>query len=313
MFARTSSVNLLRRYTTSGKSVDAVKATGSIGGLARTSQLPHIDNPDLPNRDISPQHKLQKPAYEKEGYQVPQWKRTFGETFVSLFRIDMDNVRAGTIGGSKYYYVCKDQALQYKDEELSESASFWYETLMMPRTFAAWFQVTTLHVWLLFARMRAMPHDIGRNYQQKLTDALFKDIELRLSEEMNVMSGQIRDTYMKDFHSQMMGMVFSLDEALARKSDDVMAAALWRNIFNGDKNVDLVKLEALVRYVRMQLYVLDSIPDRAFAFGDFEFMSPNETVVLLNAEDRAALTKMVKEKYQAMILPSQRSKLSLDE
>lgn len=314
MFAKNSAASILRRYSTAGKPVEtSSKVIGSIGGLARTSQLPHIDNPDLPNRDISPKHKLQKPAYEKEGYQVPQWKRTFGETFISLFRIDMDNVRAGTIGGSKYYYICKDQALQYKEEELSESAVFWYESLMMPRTFAAWFQVTTLHVWLLFARMRAMPHEIGRNYQQKLTDALFKDIEMRLSEEMNVMSGQIRDSYMKDFHSQMMGMIFSLDEALARQNDDVMAAALWRNIFNGDKNVDLVKLEALVRYVRMQLYVLDSIPDRAFAFGDFEFLSPNETVELLNAEDRAAMEKMVKEKYDAMILPSQKSKLSLEE
>lgn len=310
---RTAVLNVLRKYSVPGKNVAESLKAQSIGGLANSSQLPHIENSDLPNRDISPKHKLTKPAYEKEGFQVPQWKRTVGETFISLFRIDMDNVRAGTIGGSHYFWLCKEQALQYTGEELSESAAFWYDTLMMPRTFAAWFQVTTLHVWLLFTRMRAMPADIGDKYKQKLTDALFKDIELRLSEEMNVMSGQIRDNYMKDFHSQMMGMVFSLDEALARNSDDVLAGALWRNIFNGDKNIDMVKLEAVVRYVRMQLYVLDSIPDRPFGFGDFKFMSPNESVELLSAEDKSKVLEQLKEKYSQLILPSQKSVLSIDE
>lgn len=293
-----------------------VTATPSPEDLAKGSHLPHIENSEMPNKDISPKNKLEKPDYEKEGYQVPHWKKAFGETFVSLFHIDMDNIRAGTIGGSKYYYMCKDQGLQFTDEELSETATFWYNTLGLPRTFAMWFQITTLHVWLLFVRMRAMPFKVGKNYQQKLIDKLFKDMELRLSEEMNVLSGQIRDSYLKDFHSQMLGMIFSLDEAFASKSDDVLAAAVWRNIFNGDKNIDIVKLEAVVRYIRMQLYVLDSISDRAFGFGDFEFVGPNETVDLLSAEDRAQLLKMTKMKYEpadGKILPSQKSKLSLDE
>lgn len=295
---------------------DIPKATPSPQDLAKESQLPKLDNPDLPNRDISAKTKLEKPAYEKEGFKVPEWKKAFGETLVSVFRIDMDNVRAGTIGGSKYYYMCKDQGLQFSDEPLSETAKFWYETLGLPRTFAMWFQITNLHVWLLFVRMRAMPFKEGKNYQQKLVDKLFKDIELRLSEELNVLSGRIRDTYMKDFHSQMLGMIFSLDEALAAKNDDVLAAAIWRNIFNGDKNIDIVKLEAVVRYVRMQLYVLDNISDRAFGFGDFEFVGPNETVELLSESDKEQLRKITKQKYEppnGKILPSQRSKLSLDE
>lgn len=307
-----------KSYLTTVRSLatDTIKQNPSPEDLAKESHLPKLDNPDLPNRDISAKTKLEKPAYEKEGFKVPEWKKAFGETFVSLFRIDMDNVRAGTIGGSKYYYMCKDQGLQFSDEPLSETAKFWYETLGLPRTFAMWFQITNLHVWLLFVRMRAMPFKEGKNYQQKLVDKLFKDIELRLSEELNVLSGRIRDTYMKDFHSQMLGMIFSLDEALAAKSDDVLAAAIWRNIFNGDKNIDIVKLEAVVRYVRMQLYVLDSISDRAFGFGDFEFVGPNETVELLSEADKEQLRKITNMKYDppnGKILPSQRSKLSLEE
>ncbi|GMM47243.1 Cbp3 protein [Pichia kluyveri] len=315
---RNNAVFLAKRFTSSNPSnVDntQTKAPSPVE-LVKESHFPKIDNPDLPNRDISAKAKLEKPAYEKEGFKVPAWKRAFGETFVSLFHIDMDNVRAGTISGSKYYYMCKDQGLQFTDEELSETAKFWYETLGLPRTFAMWFQITNLHVWLLFVRMRAMPFKIGKNYQQKLVDKMFKDIELRLSEEMNVLSGRIRDTYMKDFHSQMLGMIFSLDEALAQKNDDVLAAAVWRNIFNGDKNIDIVKLEAIVRYIRMQLYVLDNISDRAFGFGDFQFVGPNETVDLLSEEDKQQLLKMTKMKYEpenGKILPSHKSQLSLEE
>lgn len=314
---KNQTVLLAKRYTSSNASdLDTKTKTPSPVELVKESQFPNLENPDLPNRDISAKAKLEKPAYEKEGFKVPAWKRAFGETFVSLFHIDMDNVRAGTISGSKYYYMCKDQGLQFTDEELSETAKFWYETLALPKTFAMWFQITNLHVWLLFVRMRAMPFKIGKNYQQKLVDKMFKDIELRLSEEMNVLSGRIRDTYMKDFHSQMLGMIFSLDEALAQKNDDVLAAAVWRNIFNGDKNIDIVKLEAIVRYIRMQLYVLDNISDRAFGFGDFQFVGPNETVELLSEEDKQQLSKMTKMKYEpenGKVLPSHKSQLSLDE
>ncbi|KAG7938264.1 uncharacterized protein OGAPODRAFT_81544 [Ogataea polymorpha] len=284
--------------------------------LALQSHLPKIENPDTPDRDINPKRKLPKPFYESENFKVPEWKRAFGELFINVFRIDMDNVRAGTMGGSKYYYMCKDQGLQFKDEPLSETAIFWYQTLGLPRTFGQWFQITGLHVWLLFVRMRAMPFKVGKNYQQKLVDKFFKDIELRLSEEMNILSGQIRESYMKDFHSQLLGITFSYDEALASNSDSVLAAALWRNVFNGDKNIDNVKLEALVRYVRMQLYILNKISDRAFGFGDFEFVAPNETIEPLTPREEEKLREATRQKYEppnGKILPSNRSSLSLDE
>ncbi|VEU22317.1 DEKNAAC103321 [Brettanomyces naardenensis] len=284
--------------------------------FARHSGLPNIPNPETPNKDIDPKRKLEKPVYERGRVTMPQWKKAFGEAFVSLFGIDMDKIRAGSIGGSKYFYMCKDQGLQFKDEPLSESAVFWYETLGLPRTFAQWYQITVLHIWMLFVRMRAMPFKIGKNYQQKIVDKLFKDIELRLSEEMNVLSGSIRDRYMKDFHSQMIGIVGSLDEALASESDSILAATLWRNVFNGDRNIDVVKLEAVVRYVRMQLYVLDKISDRAFGFGDFEFVSPSETVDPLTPEEEKQLKTATRNKYDPgneKVLPSQRSVLSIDE
>ncbi|QPG74702.1 hypothetical protein FOA43_002035 [Brettanomyces nanus] len=315
MFSRTSRLRSLTRV--SQISVRYKSDGISPRAIARRSSLPNIPNPDTPNKDIDPKNKLEKPEYETGGeVTMPGWKKSFGEALVSVFHIDMDQIRASSISGSKYYYMCKDQALQFKDDQLSESAVFWYNTLGLPRTFAQWYQITVLHVWMLFVRMRSMPFKVGKNYQQKLVDKLFKDIELRLSEEMNVLSGRIRDMYLKDFHSQMIGMVCAFDEGFASESDAYLAYAVWRNIFNGDKNVDIVKLEAVVRYVRMQLYVLDKISDRAFGFGDFEFVAPSETVDPLTAEEEHQLKLATKNKYEPMdriLPPSQRSKLSIDE
>ncbi|ODV83213.1 hypothetical protein CANARDRAFT_25198 [[Candida] arabinofermentans NRRL YB-2248] len=288
--------------------------------LANKSSLPIIENPEMPKRDIDPKRKLDEPILENPNLKLSKWKKALGESVISILRIDMDNVRGGTIGGSKYYYMSKEQGLQFKNEQLSETASFWYETLGLPRTFSQWFQITTLHIWILFVRMRALPFKESTNYKQRLVDSFFKDIELKLSEEMNVQSGNIRDNYMKDFHAQLRGFIFSFDEALATKSpsesDVLFTYSIWRNIFNGDKNVDIVKLESVLRYIRMQLYVLDKISDRAFGFGDFEFVSPNETVEKLSLKEEEEMKIITKNRYEpegVKLLPSLRSRLSMDE
>lgn len=167
---------------------------------------------------------------------------------------------------------------------------------------------------MLMVRMRAMPFKYGRNYQQKLVDRTFTDIELRLFEEMKVNSGSIVDQYLKDFNSQLRGAVFAYDEGFFT-DDATLATALWRNLFSGRKNIDMVHLEAMVRYVRSQLYVLSMLSDREFAMGQFKFVPANETVEKLTTEQIEQLKKKVAEKYQSLdnnvkILPSERSNLS---
>lgn len=283
--------------------------------LASSSELPHIEDPERINRDVDPKSKLEKLKEEKAEYVLPKWKESIGELFISVFGVDMDNVRAGSVGGSKYYYDCKNQGLQFAKEELSDTAKFYYETLQLPRSFSQWFQITSLHIWLLFVRMRAMPFKYGKNYQQKLVDRFFKDMEMRLSEEMNVQSGRIIDTYLKDFNDQLKGIVLSYDEGLIT-DDATLAALVWRNLFNGERNVDIVHIEAMVRYIRMQLYVLDKISDREFGFGKFEFVKPNEVVKVLNEEELSQIRERVRlefEPHGSKILPSLKSNLSLDE
>lgn len=257
---------------------------------------------------------LSDSKYESKNYQLPKWKEAFGELIIKTFNLDMDKVRSGPVAGSYYYGLCKNVALQYEGEELSRSAKFFYEDLRLPRTFSQWFQITILHEWLLFVRMRAMPFKYGRNYQQKLVDRTFSDIETRLFDEMNVTSGRIVDQYLKDFNTQLRGAVFAYDEGFYT-DDATLASALWRNLFGGRKNIDMVHLEAVVRYVRSQLYVLSRMSDRDFAVGAFKFVPPDESVERLTAEQEASLKEKTIKKYEAMdsdpnILPSDRSQLS---
>ncbi|SCV01198.1 LAMI_0G09956g1_1 [Lachancea mirantina] len=257
---------------------------------------------------------LSESKYESKSYQLPKWKEALGEVVIRGFGLDMDKIRAGPIAGSFYYAQCKEQGLQFENEELSKTAKFFYEDLKLPRTFSQWFQITILHEWILFVRMRAMPFKYGKNYQQKLVDRTFADIELRLFEEMNVNSGRIADQYLKDFNSQLRGAVFAYDEGFYT-DDATLAAAIWRNLFGGRKNVDLVHLEAMVKYVRAQLYVLSKMSDREFALGKFRFVPPNEVVVKLTHAQETAMKEEAIKRYEAIdadpnLLPSDKSNLS---
>ncbi|CCD25472.1 Cbp3p NDAI_0F01530 [Naumovozyma dairenensis CBS 421] len=286
-------------------------------GIVSKSHLKEPDQSIPTNAAVKQAAKLNPLAhskYESKQYQLPKWKEALGEFVISKFNLDMDKIRAGPVAGSYFYNICKEQGLQFEDEPLSNSAKFFYEDLNLPRTFSQWFQITILHEWMLFVRMRAMPFKYGRNYQQKLVDRTFADIELRLFEEMKVNSGRIVDQYLKDFNSQLRGAVFAYDEGFFT-DDATLATALWRNLFAGRKDIDMVHLEAMVRYVRSQLYVLNQLSDREFATGKFKFVPINETVEILTSNEEAVMKEKVIQHYENLdknpnILPSERSKLS---
>lgn len=281
--------------------------------LAQESHLPkHPQQFKKPPRQPKKQTPLRPHELEDPNYKMSGWKQKLGQGIIKVFGIDMDRLRAGPVAGSWYFGECKKQALVYPDEPMLETAKFYYETLGLPKSFSQWFQITALHYWILSVRMRAMPAKYGKNYQQKLVDRIFKDMELRMSEELKINSGRIIENYQKDYHAQLLGLVMLYDEGLA--TDDItLAQALWRNIFNGDPNIDMRHLEALVGYVRAQLYVLSKMSDREFGFGKFSFVPPNEVVVPLTQAQELELRAKAKEEFAKMTLPSQKSVLSLDE
>ena len=314
------------RYTTRCQGISAVvklqsrnilrqSAAATLSYSTKTTPSQE-ENDDIEFNTLgSPITRGKNSAAAKE-YKLPKWKEALGEYVIKTFGLDMDKVRAGPVAGSYYYSICKEQGLQYENEALSESAKFFYEDLKLPRTFSQWFQITALHEWMLFVRMRAMPFKYGRNYQQKLVDKTFADIEMRLFDEMNIHSGRIVDQYSKDFNSQLKGAVFAYDVGFYT-DDATLATAVWRNLFGGRKNIDYSHLDAVVKYIRSQLYVMSRMSDREFALGKFKFVPASEKVTPLTPVEEEEMRQKIIKKYEeldksGLILPSDRSNLSYE-
>lgn len=304
---------LRRQLHTAWRRLELLKAT-SPAALAQESHMPKIAQ-DLKINPRQPRQKnpfLSDNKVENAQYRMAGWKQGLGQWLVRLFRIDMDRLRAGPIAGSHYFGECKKQGMYYPNEPILPTAQFYYETLNLPRLFSQWFQITALHYWILSVRMRAMPFKYGRNYQQKLVDRIFSDMELRMAGELGISSNRIIEGYLKQYHQQLLGCTISYDEGLM--SDDItLGAALWRNLLNGNPNADMRHIEALVGYVRLQLYVLNKMSDREFGFGKFTFVPPDETVRPLTPAQEQRLRAAAKEEFAKKTLPSERSVLSLDE
>ena len=93
-----------------------------------------------------------------------------------------------------------------------------------------------------------------------------------------------RNKYLKDLFIQWRGLLAAYDEGLA-KGDAVLAAALWRNVFKADEDVDVKGLALVVSYMRRTLKGLDALPDDQLMTGGVGFGSPNaeESVVKLRS------------------------------
>lgn len=281
--------------------------------LAAESHLPFIKQNLYKKEPRQPKSKAPfLSEYEDKNAQLSGWKEKVGQFVISTFGVDMDKSRSGPVAGGLYFAECKKQALVYPNEPLSDTAKFYYETLNLPRSFSQQVQIIILHYWILSVRMRAMPFKYGREYQKKLVDRIFNDLETRMATELGIKSNRTIENYLKDYHSQMLGGVLSYDEGLM--TDDItLASALWRNVFNANENVDIRHVEALLVYVRSQLYVLNKMTDRAFGFGKFKFVPPDQVVQPISKQQEELIKQKTKEEFASMTLPSQKSVLSMDE
>ena len=63
------------------------------------------------------------------------------------------------------------------------------------------------------------------------------------------------------------------DEGLI-KGDAVLAAAVWRNVFKADENVDFRGVGEVVSFIRGVLKGLEAMPDEGIAQAEVVFGSP---------------------------------------
>jgi cytochrome b pre-mRNA-processing protein 3 len=138
-----------------------------------------------------------------------------------------------------------------------------------------------LHMYMLAARFRCFPAHQSPTWQQHLLDHFFYDAENRMTIEHNMHARGTRNRYLKDLFIQWRGLLAAYDEGIV-KGDAVLAAAVWRNVFKADEEVDLRKVAAIVGYMRWSLKGLDSLPDELVETGNIIFEDPTAQLVLVN-------------------------------
>ncbi len=94
-----------------------------------------------------------------------------------------------------------------------------------------------------------------------------------------------RNRYLKDLFIQWRGLLAAYDEGLV-KGDAVLAAAVWRNIFKANEEVDVRKVATIVSYMRRVLNRLDALPDEDIAMGHITFGDPSKEAPLVSQRSK---------------------------
>jgi cytochrome b pre-mRNA-processing protein 3 len=169
-------------------------------------------------------------------------------------------------------------------EDLGVGSAWWHTELGLKPTFSTWSQVTMLHMYVLTARIRCFGEAASpQTYLQHLLDHFFYDAENRMTVYHNLHTRGTRNRYLKDLFIQWRGLLAAYDEGLV-KGDAVLAAAVWRNVFKGDEEVDVRKVAMVVSYLRRTLKGLEGVPDEVVQTGDVVFGDPGREKVVVGVK-----------------------------
>ncbi|KAI2470408.1 ubiquinol-cytochrome C chaperone-domain-containing protein [Annulohypoxylon bovei var. microspora] len=167
-------------------------------------------------------------------------------------------------------------------EDLGEGTTTWHTDFNLPPTFSTWSQITMLHMYLVFARLRDLDREAARLWQRQFVDHFFFDAEEKMDLVHGISSRGLRHRYLKDIFVQWRGIIAAYDEGVV-KGDPVLAAAVWRNVFKAREDVDVRALAAVVSWMRLCLKMLDQIPDEALysqAQAVFKWPAKNELMLV---------------------------------
>ncbi|KAM0754906.1 hypothetical protein T439DRAFT_321965 [Meredithblackwellia eburnea MCA 4105] len=214
-----------RMITTASNQIRSKLTTTS--HLARSS-LPQIRHASSPTTAPYPLKQQQKPTPTNlPGSNLPnaqKYSPTTVKLVTGLAKLFGYHSQTSTAirTTSDFYDRCAERG--------EIEAPFFYEECSLPPSFQTWFSITTLHIWLLTVRFRALPAPLGRTYIQELINHFFIDVELRIRGPYNVTQSKLIKGYMQDMLEQYRGSVTAYDEGLIA-GDAVLAAAIWRNVF----------------------------------------------------------------------------------
>ena len=192
-----------------------------------------------------------------------------------------------------------------KGEDIGLGEGWWFAPktaggLELPVTFNMWAQVMYLHMYALTARLRKFPAQHVRIWEQNLLDHFFYAAEDRMAMWHGMAARGIRNKYLKDLWVQWRGVLVSYDEGLI-KGDAVLAAAVWRNVFQAREDVDLADVAAVVSYLRRELSRLDKLPDNVISTGDIKFLNPADEIKVVAGLKSASMDKPITSEELALL------------
>ncbi|NP_001279134.1 ubiquinol-cytochrome-c reductase complex assembly factor 1 [Callorhinchus milii] len=148
------------------------------------------------------------------------------------------------IAGLRMYTCCVER-INYDE---------FFERCNLPDTLNSWFLVAQLHVWMSLVRMKQEGRE-GKYMCRYIVHSMWEDLEQR-GKVMGIDSIPLKDS-MRIMTENFYAAIFGYDEGIL-SDDRVLAAALWRNLFNRQCEAPR-ELELMVEYVRKQIQYLDSL------------------------------------------------------
>ncbi|KAK1756171.1 CBP3-like protein [Echria macrotheca] len=147
----------------------------------------------------------------------------------------------------------------------NDSPSPWHARLGLLPTFSTWAHVSMIHMYLVITRLRACEDvETYKGWQTQLVDHFFHEAERKIVDTHGIVSGMMRQRYLKDLFVQWRGVMMAYDEGVAARSDAVLAGAVWRNLFKAEEAVDVVRLAVVVGFMRRVMAEWDRMDDERF-------------------------------------------------
>ncbi|MBN3292420.1 UQCC1 factor, partial [Polypterus senegalus] len=142
-------------------------------------------------------------------------------------------------------YTCCVEKINYDE---------FFERCSLPDTLNSWFLVAQLHVWMCLVRMKQEGR-AGKYMCRYIVHSMWEDVHQR-GKVLGIDSVSLKES-IRVMTENFYAAIFGYDEGIL-SNDSVLAAALWRNLFNKECE-DPHQLELMVEYVRKQMQYLDSL------------------------------------------------------
>lgn len=134
-------------------------------------------------------------------------------------------------------------------EEVSKN-SWWFKELGLEPTFSVWSHVCFLHMYIITVKLRTLENQkIFLDYQRYLLEHFSNAAEDKMGLLHGMNARGIRNKYLKDLFIQWRGLLYAYDQGLVA-GDPVLGAAIWRNLWKGDEDVDWTKVAMVVGFMR---------------------------------------------------------------